>query len=217
MNMPGAFLILGPPGSGKGTQARLLADHFGVPHISLGAILRAELAKGARLGVEASQYMAAGEPVPVDLMRRVLGGRLAYADAAAGFIGDGLVRTVEQASALDTLIATLGMDWRAVFHLDTPDNEIQVRLSSRRICPQCERIYSLSTTQRMSAMTCCEDGQLLISRPDDTEPIIKGRLRSHQNTLPAILAHYQAAGVLIRIDGMQAAFPIHADILQRIR
>ncbi len=200
--MGGAFLIFGPPGAGKGTQAPRLAARLGVPHVATGDMLRANVKGGTPLGIEAKSAMDAGELVSDDLVVRMLGERIAAPDAADGFLLDGFPRNVVQAEALDALLAARGRPLDCVLVLDVPEEEVVRRISGRLVA-QNGRIYHELYDPPASPGIDDEQGLPLERRPDDEPDVVRNRYRNVYlaQTLP-VRDHYRAAGVLeIVVDG----------------
>jgi adenylate kinase len=199
------LIFIGPPGSGKGTQAKRLAVQHGVPHISTGDMLREAIADGTELGQQAAPIMASGGLVSDDLMIGIIRDRLSKSDAARGFILDGFPRTVVQAEKLDTLVAhgtgNDGKDLR-VLQLLVPDEIIVKRISLRRSCPTCGAIYHLESAPPAKDTVCDKDGAELTARPDDNETAVRKRLEAfHRQTLP-VATFYKAKSCLREVDGV---------------
>jgi adenylate kinase len=195
------LIFIGPPGSGKGTQAKRLASARGVPHISTGDILREAIADGTELGRKAAPVVASGALVSDDLMVGIIKDRLKKSDAEKGFILDGYPRTVVQAEKLDGLVGNGKGDLR-VLQLLVPDEVIVKRIALRRSCPQCGSVYHLETAPPRKDQLCDRDGKELVARPDDTEQAVRKRLDAfHQQTLP-VATFYKAKSVLRQVDGV---------------
>ncbi len=195
------LIFIGPPGSGKGTQAKRLAARYGVPHISTGDMLREAVADDTALGREAAPIMASGALVPDDLMIGIINDRLAKADAGRGFILDGFPRTTVQAEKLDNIVGN-GSDPLRVLQLLVPDDVLVKRTVLRRSCPECGAIYHLESAPPKSDMVCDRDGAALIHRPDDNEESVRKRLEAfHRQTLP-VATFYKAKGILRTVDGV---------------
>jgi adenylate kinase len=195
------LIFIGPPGSGKGTQAKRLAASHGVPHISTGDILREAIADGTELGRKAAPVVASGALVSDDLMVGIIKDRLKKPDAQKGFILDGYPRTVVQAEKLDGLVGNGKGDLR-VLQLLVPDDVIVKRIALRRSCPQCGTIYHLETAPPKNDLLCDRDGTELLARPDDNEQAIRKRLDAfHTQTLP-VATFYKAKSVLRQVDGV---------------
>ena len=195
------LIFIGPPGSGKGTQAKRLAETHGVPHISTGDMLRQAIDEGTELGRKAAPIIASGALVSDDIMVGIIKDRLAKPDAARGFILDGYPRTVIQAEKLDGLVGNGKGDLR-VLQLLVPDDVIVKRIVLRRSCPQCGSIYHLESAPPRNDLVCDRDGAELIARPDDNEQAIRKRLDAfHAQTLP-VATFYKAKSVLRTVDGV---------------
>jgi adenylate kinase len=195
------LIFIGPPGSGKGTQAKRLAETHGVPHISTGDMLRQAIDEGTELGRKAAPILASGGLVSDDIMVGIIKDRLGKPDAARGFILDGYPRTVVQAEKLDGLVGNGKGDLR-VLQLLVPDDVIVKRIVLRRSCPQCGSIYHLESAPPRNDLVCDRDGAELIARPDDNEQAIRKRLDAfHKQTLP-VATFYKAKSVLRTVDGV---------------
>ena len=199
------IIFIGPPGSGKGTQAKRLASRFEIPHISTGDILREAVADGTALGLQAAPIMTAGALVPDDLMIGIIDERLKKSDAQKGFILDGFPRTLVQAEKLDGIVrsdAGNGNDGLRVLQLLVPDDAIVRRISQRRTCVQCGAIYHLENNPPANDSVCDRCGAEVIARADDTEPAVRKRLEAfHRQTLP-VATYYKAQQKLREVDGV---------------
>ena len=203
------LIFIGPPGSGKGTQAKRLAAQHGVPHISTGDMLREAIADGTELGQKAAPIMASGALVSDDLMLGIIDERLAKADAQRGFILDGFPRTLVQAEKLDAIVGKSkgngsgnGADGLRVLQLLVPDEAIVKRISLRRTCPTCGAIYHLESAPPAVDTVCDRDGAELIARPDDNETAVRKRLEAfHRQTLP-VATFYKSKNLLREVDGV---------------
>ncbi|HVR37541.1 MAG TPA: adenylate kinase [Thermoanaerobaculia bacterium] len=195
------IIFIGPPGSGKGTQAKRLANRLEIPHISTGDILREAVADGTELGQQAAPIMAAGALVPDDLMIGIINDRLAKDDAANGFILDGFPRTLVQAEKLDGIVGN-GNEALRVLQLLVPDDAIVRRITLRRTCAQCGAIYHLENNPPASGTVCDRCGAEVIARPDDNEEAVRKRLEAfHRQTLP-VATFYKAKSILREVDGI---------------
>ena len=195
------IIFIGPPGSGKGTQAKRLAARHEIPHISTGDILREAVADGTELGRKAEPIMAAGALVPDDLMLGIIGERLARNDARKGFILDGFPRTLVQAEGLEAVVGNDNGSLR-VLQLLVPDDAIVRRITLRRTCAQCGAIYHLENNPPANDSVCDRCGAGVIARPDDNEEAVRKRLESfHRQTLP-VATFYKSKRLLREIDGM---------------
>ena len=196
-------IFIGPPGSGKGTQAKRLAGTHGIPHISTGDILREAVADGTELGRKAAPIMKEGKLVPDDLMVGIIRDRLAKADARKGFILDGFPRTLVQAEKLESLVGSgNGSRNLRVLQLLVPDDVIVKRIALRRSCPECGAIYHLETAPPANDLVCDRCGAEVVARPDDTEQAVRKRLESfHRQTLP-VATFYKTKSILREVDGV---------------
>jgi adenylate kinase len=195
------IIFIGPPGSGKGTQAKSLADRFTIPHISTGDMLREAVAEGTELGKEAAPIMASGGLVSDDLMIGIIRERLSKPDAQKGFILDGFPRTVVQAEKLDSILGNATEPLRVV-QLLVPDEAIVRRIALRRSCGQCGAVYHLENNPPAAEGICDRCGSELVARADDNESAVRKRLESfHRQTLP-VATYYKAKGLLQEVDGV---------------
>jgi adenylate kinase len=185
------LLLFGPPGSGKGTQSRLITDWLRIPAISTGDMLRAEIQAGTPLGETVRSIMASGGLVGDELVNKMLAKRVSQPDCQPGFLLDGYPRTVEQAEFLDRLIDQQGLCKPVILHLDVPLDALVGRMTSRRQCPQCKRIYNLLHQPPRTAGVCDDDGTALSTRKDDQEDVVKERIRTYDAVTRPVLAHYQ--------------------------
>ncbi|MGZ5397951.1 MAG: adenylate kinase [Thermoanaerobaculia bacterium] len=196
------LIFIGPPGSGKGTQAKRLASRYGVPHISTGDMLREAVADGTPLGATADKIMKSGALVPDEVMIGMIRERLARPDAKKGFILDGFPRTLPQAEKLDALVSGNGSEPLRVVRLLVPDEAIVRRIALRRTCEQCGAIYHLENQPPRVEGVCDKCSGGLVARPDDTEGAIRKRLESfHKQTTP-VADYYKSKSVLKEVDGI---------------
>jgi adenylate kinase len=198
------IILLGAPGSGKGTLAERVSAKYGLPQISTGDILRQNKAEGTELGMKAREYMDKGELVPDELVTDLVADRLARPDAQDGYMLDGFPRTIAQAEALDRVLAESGAGIDAVVYLNTPRDELVKRISGRRLCGTCGKSYNVNNEEFAPAAggVCGVCGGDLIQRPDDTEAVAENRIDVYnQQTLP-LVEYYTKAGLLTEFDGM---------------
>jgi len=187
------ILLFGPPGSGKGTQSPLITALLGIPAISTGEMLRAECEAGTPLGKIASAVLAKGHLVSDELVNQMLVARLGKPDCKDGFLLDGYPRTVPQAVFLGEFLEKSGYPRPTVIHLATPISVLVERISARRQCPTCGRIYNLLFQPPKKKGVCDVDGTKLIRRADDTVEIVRERLNSYENQTAPVIAYYADA------------------------
>lgn len=211
------IILLGPPGSGKGTQAKLLSKKYSIPHIAMGDILREEVAKKTPLGKKVNVYMSKGELVPDEIVIEVLKKRLQEADCVNGFILDGFPRTLNQAKALDNMLNELNLKIDAVIYIDVPDEEIMKRLSLRRTCKVCGRIYNLHYNPPKQDGKCDVCGGELIIRDDDKPEVIKNRLKVYNDQTKPLVNYYETHKLLIRINGVDPIDKVFRQIVKELR
>ena len=205
------LVLVGPPGAGKGTQAEFIAAHLAVPKISTGDIFRANVSQGTPLGVEAKRYMDAGNLVPDEVTINMVRDRLAEPDAGDGFLLDGFPRTVPQASALDKLLADLGIALDLVMELVVDDDEVIRRLSGRRTCRGCGKIWHIEFDPTSKAGFCDRCGGELFQRDDDKPATVQNRLAVYADQTAPLVDFYGEQRKLVGID---ATGPVE-DITQR--
>jgi adenylate kinase len=207
----GPVILLGPPGAGKGTQAKRIAERYGIPQISTGDILRENVAKGTPLGLQAKEIMARGELVPDELMYPMVGERLRRADCIRGYILDGFPRTAAQAGWLDAFFEHEVFDnsnnshdakcLPIVIRLDVDYNELVRRIAGRRSCPTCGLPYNIYTHPPRMDELCDVDGTKLVARNDDREEVVRDRLRTYDVQTSPVADYYERKGRLIAING----------------
>ena len=193
--------FLGPPGAGKGTQARDLARDWGVLHLATGDMLREAVAAGTPLGTEAKRYMDRGALVPDDVIIGLVGERLGGRDAGAGFIVDGFPRTIAQAEALARLLKDLGQTLDAVVYFDVSEPELLRRLTGRRVCRACGRTYHLTSSPPARAGVCDACGGELYQRDDDREATVRNRLEVYARQTAPLLDYYRQRNQLVTVSG----------------
>ena len=198
------IVLLGAPGSGKGTQSQRLVRLHSIPQISTGDLLRAAVAKGSPLGLRAKEAMDAGTLVDDEIVLGMIRERLAEADVANGFILDGFPRNLAQADALDALLSELGQPLDAVVQMDVDYGELMRRISGRRTCADCGRVFNLFSTpaEQIENEKCPKTGQphKLFQRPDDTEETVANRLKVYEEKTKPLIDFYRKKGVLQSID-----------------
>ena len=200
----GPVILLGAPGAGKGTQAKLIMQRYGIPQISTGDILRDNVARGTELGKTAKAFMEKGELVPDQLVCDMVAERLRQADCVQGFILDGFPRTVAQAEWLDTLLKSEFFEKRCsppvVVNFQVGYNQLLRRLTGRRTCPTCGRIYNVYSQPPRVADTCDVDGTKLVTRKDDSEEVIAERLKAYERQTLPLIDYYRRHGRLRDVD-----------------
>jgi adenylate kinase len=194
------IVLLGAPGSGKGTQAQRLQAKHGVPQVSSGDLLRDAVARGTELGKKAKAVMDAGQLVSDDIVLGLIRDRLSRPDAANGFILDGFPRNIDQANALTALLSDLGQPLDAVLMLDVRKDTLMQRLAGRRICPKCGTVYNVHSLPA-GATGCSKDGAELYQRPDDKEEVIDKRLEVYDAQTRPLVEHYAKHGLLRVVAG----------------
>jgi adenylate kinase len=195
------IVLMGMPGVGKGTQAARLREALGGIHVSTGDMLREAVQAGTPLGQRVRGYLEQGTLVPDDVMGDVIAARLARPDAAGGFILDGFPRTVAQIEILDRVLDRLRTRLDGVILIAAPRREVVSRLTGRRVCPKCLAVYHVDNRPPRSPGVCDHCGQALVQRPDDTEPVILGRLEVFERQTLPVAEVYRERGLLEEIDG----------------
>jgi adenylate kinase len=190
------IILLGPPGAGKGTQAVRIVERWGIPHVSTGDILRANVREGTALGAEAKRYMDAGDLVPDEVIIGMVGERLTEPDTAAGFLFDGFPRTVPQARALETLVNERDTPIDVVLRLVVDHDDVVSRLTGRRTCSECGRIFHVLTDPPTDAGRCDGCGGEIVQRDDDREEVVINRLEVYRTQTAPLEDFYFERGVL---------------------
>ena len=196
------IILLGPPGAGKGTQAKMLVDKYGIPQISTGDILRENLKKQTELGLEAKKYMDAGKLVPDEVVIGIINNRLKEDDCQKGYMLDGFPRTVAQAEALDKILAENGSGIDHVVSIDVPDAELLGRLTGRRTCRQCGQGYHVMFDPPEKEGVCGKCSGELYQRDDDNEATVSNRLKVYADQTQPLIDYYQNKGLIRPIDGL---------------
>ena len=195
------IIMLGAPGAGKGTQAKMIADKYGVPHISTGDIFRANIKNGTELGMEAKKYMDQGLLVPDELTVRILLDRVAQDDCKNGYVLDGFPRTIPQAEVLDSELTKLGDHIDYAINVDVPDENIVKRMSGRRACLTCGATYHIEHVPPKKEGICDVCGSELVLRDDDKPKTVKNRLNVYHEQTQPLIDFYTEKGVLKTVDG----------------
>ena len=206
------IILLGPPGSGKGTKASAMQQRWGIPHIASGDLLRAHVRDSTDLGRRAKPFMDRGDLVPDDLILDMMADRLAHPDAQQGCLLDGFPRTLPQAQELERRLAGAGQRLDAVIFLRVPEQELLRRLSGRRTCPDCNAIYHINTMPPQTPDICDKCGARLIQRQDERPEVVRNRLRVYAEQTQPLLDYYQDKGMLHEVDGTRGVDPVLAEI-----
>lgn len=195
------IILLGPPGAGKGTQAKLIAAKFEIPHISTGDMLREAVAAGNELGKKVKSIIDSGELVSDDLMIDLVKERLSRKDTDSGFILDGFPRTVEQAVSLDEMLETLKKKVDTAVLVDAEEEEVVKRISSRRVCSSCGKVYNLLTLKPRVESVCDVCGSGLVQRDDDKPDTVRARYRLYLEKTAPVINHYKKTDLLFSVNG----------------
>jgi adenylate kinase len=199
------LILLGPPGSGKGTQGKRLQEDFRLPYYATGDILRAAVENGTEIGKRAKEYMERGDLVPDEVLIGMIAERVQGEEAADGFILDGFPRTVPQAEALDQKMEELGREMTAAILIDVSEDEIVRRLGGRRMCEEDpSHIYHVDFDPPKNEGVCDEDGAKLIVRDDDKPEVIKHRLEQYHEKTEPLIGYFEERGIFHRVEGEQS-------------
>jgi len=212
----GPVIVLGPPGAGKGTQAKRIVDRYGIPQISTGDLLRDNVGRGTKLGLEAKAIMGRGELVPDELIYGLVSSRLREADCQRGFVLDGFPRTAAQARWLDAALAKEnGKSEKCapiVIQLLVDYNQLLLRLTGRRSCPTCGRLYNIHFQPPLVDELCDADGSKLLTRSDDREDVISERLAAYESQTKPVADYYRAQRRLVAVNADRTMDEIAAQI-----
>ena len=214
------LVIFGPPGSGKGTQAKLVSEFYGIPHLSTGDILREEVERDSDLGRMAEGYMSRGLLVPDDVVIGIVRQRLMREDCRPGFILDGFPRTLRQAEELDRILGELGWRLDVVINLVVDEEEVVRRITLRRVCSVCGAIYHLEFNPPKRPGVCDRCGGKLYQREDDTEEVVRKRLEVYRTQTEPILRYYREKGLVRDVDGnpsIEEVFEQVKAVLEEVR
>jgi adenylate kinase len=209
------LVLFGPPGSGKGTQGAYLSEHFGVPTISTGEILRDHVRRGTELGQKAEPIMNSGALMPDDILIAIVRDRLAEPDAAAGFILDGFPRTIPQAQALDGALSELGKPLDRVVYLKVSEPVLEERLGGRWTCSCCGRVYSGAVPPARSG-ACDDDGTELMQREDDRPEAVTRRIRTYLDQTMPVLEYYRSLGKVLEVNGELPVEEVRAQLVEKL-
>ncbi len=210
------LVLLGPPGAGKGTQAKFIQEQFGIPQISTGEILRKAMSDHTVLGNKASVYIQAGKLVPDDLMLGIVTERLSADDCTKGYILDGFPRTVPQAEGFETCLKGLGSQLDRVLYLSVPEDVLIQRLGGRRTCRGCGTLYHLVFNPPQLPGICDDCRGELYQREDDREDIIVARIETYKAQTAPLIQFYRERGLLIEIDGVGRAENIKDHVFESL-
>ena len=206
------LLFLGPPGAGKGTQARELAREWGVPQVATGDMLREAMAAGTPLGRAAKQYYDRGELVPDDVILKMVAERFGQPDAAQGFILDGFPRTIAQSDGLGAMLEALGHKLDGVIYFDVSEPELIRRLTGRRLCRQCQTPFHVVSAPPKREGVCDKCGGELYQRVDDSEATVRNRLEVYERQTAPLLDYYRQRGLLRTVSGEGTVDKVRQDL-----
>ena len=219
----GPIVLLGPPGAGKGTQSKHISEHYRIPQISTGDLLREHVKQGTPLGLEARAVMARGELVPDNLVCDIVAWRLREPDSQRGFILDGFPRTQKQAVWLNAFLKLEFFEsgkWASwlpiVIRIRVDYNKLLLRITGRRTCPTCGRIYNIHSQPPLVDEICDTDGTKLVVREDDREEVIRERLDAYERQTKPLAEYYEGLSRLLSVDGDRPVDEVTADIFQKI-
>jgi len=210
------IIMLGAPGAGKGTQAKMIADKYGIPHVSTGDIFRANLKEGTELGLKAKEYMDKGELVPDELTVSILLDRVAKDDCKNGYVLDGFPRTIPQAEVLEKELDKLGDRIDLAIDVEVPDENIIKRMGGRRACVKCGATYHIEHVPPKKEGICDACGSELILRDDDKPETVSNRLSVYHAQTQPLIDFYNKRGVLKEVDGTKDMMDVFADIVSII-
>ncbi|MCS7144632.1 MAG: adenylate kinase [Archaeoglobaceae archaeon] len=207
------LILLGAPGAGKGTQAKIIAEKYKIPQVSTGDMLREAVAKGTELGRKAKEFMSQGKLVPDEVVIGIVKERLNQKDCEKGFILDGFPRTIAQAEALDRIMREMGRKIDAVININVPEEEIVKRIVNRRICRKCGSIYHLIYDPPKKEGICDKCGGELYQRDDDRESIVRERFKVYQKNTEPLIDYYKNKRILYDVDGTKDIEKVNAEVL----
>lgn len=206
------IIMLGAPGAGKGTQAIMISEKYGIPHISTGDIFRANIKNGTELGKKAREYMDQGLLVPDELTCDLVVDRISRDDCSKGYILDGFPRTIPQAQALDRALDNMKTSLDYAIDVDVPDENIVNRMSGRRACPGCGATYHVVFRAPQKEGICDECGEKLITRSDDLPETVQKRLTVYHDQTQPLIDYYEKKGILKTVDGTKHVEEVFSDI-----
>lgn len=206
------IILLGPPGSGKGTQAKLISEKFSIPHISTGDIFRLHISQKTLLGLEAKSYIDKGQLVPDEVTVKLIKSRLTEDDCNKGFLLDGFPRTIKQADALESLLKEINVSVDSVINIEVPAEEIIDRITGRRVCKKCGASYHIIFNPSATNGICDRCDGPLIQREDDTEDTVRKRLEVYESQTKPLIRYYEEKGLLRNANGSQDIAKVFKDI-----
>ncbi|MCS7118501.1 MAG: adenylate kinase [Archaeoglobaceae archaeon] len=207
------LVLLGAPGAGKGTQAKIIMEKYGIPQISTGDMLREAVTKGTELGKKAREYMNQGKLVPDEIVVEIVRERLSQKDCEKGFILDGFPRTIAQAEALDRILEKMGKKINAVINVNVPEEEVIKRIVYRRTCKKCGAIYHLLYNPPKKESTCDKCGGELYQREDDREETVKERFRVYRKNTEPLIDYYKKRRIFFDVDGTKDVEGVKREVL----
>jgi len=209
-------VLLGPPGAGKGTQAKAIADHWNIPHISTGDLFRENLNNKTALGLKAKAYMDAGKLVPDTLVIELVKDRIVRDDCKSGYLLDGFPRTVAQAEALDAFCREAHQPLDYAINICVPENILVERITGRRVCSECGASYHVTFNPPKVDGKCDRCGAALVARKDDNAETVKTRINVYNEQSAPLVDYYKAAKIIIDIDGTQAPAIVGDEIIKKL-
>lgn len=210
------IVLLGPPGAGKGTQAELIVQKYGIPQISTGDIFRANIKNGTELGMRAKAFMDKGDLVPDELVVDLVKDRIGQDDCAEGFMLDGFPRTVFQAEELDKIMEARGLKIDAVLNIDVKPEKLVKRIAGRRVCKSCGATYNVDYKPPAKEAVCDKCGGEVYQRADDTEETVQNRIRVYFSQTAPLIDYYRKSDVIVNIDGDLSEADVFAQITGRL-
>lgn len=213
------IVLFGPPGAGKGTQAKELSQKYDIPHISTGDILRANVREGTELGLKAKEYMDKGELVPDQVLIGLIKDRLEEPDCENGYLLDGYPRTIPQADALEDILGEISKPLEVVINIDVSDEEVVKRISGRRTC-SCGESYHVMFNPPEKEGVCNACGAQLYQRDDDSEDVVRQRLAVYNEKTKPLINYYEEKGLLVNVDGngsVDEVFETISEIMDRYK
>lgn len=210
------LILLGAPGAGKGTQAKQLAAHYDIPHISTGDIFRANIKAGTELGKKAQEYIDKGALVPDELTCDLLMDRISKEDCKKGYILDGFPRTIPQAECLTRALEALGTDIDKAVNIDVPDSVIVERMGGRRVCPACGASFHVTNIPPKKEGICDLCGAALVIRKDDEPATVLSRLDTYHKQTEPLISYYESRGKVLTVDGTTGLEPVFNEIVNKL-